>query len=166
MSYEDDRRCKMGLLGPKNPKIIFSGRSWPNFRPNRPILMIRYMADSAGIGRKILFSDSLDPGDPFCTLERLHNSFCDDSELDKKIGQKSIFGKFLKNRYLGHFWFGATKATIRRQGCSPARTMSGRVPIDHLDTSMRFLDFLRPFWVQSTHPFEKVWKFPFSATTI
>jgi hypothetical protein len=75
MSYGGVRGCKMGLLGPKNPKIYISGRS----RPNRPIYVIWY---SAGIGRKIYFPDSVDPGDPFCTLERLHNSFCDDSELD------------------------------------------------------------------------------------
>ena len=48
MSYEGVRGCKMGLLDPKNPKILFSGRSRPYLRPNRPIFMIRYMADPAG----------------------------------------------------------------------------------------------------------------------
>ena len=68
----------MGLLGPKNPKIIFPGRF-------RPIFMVRIMADMAGnlagIGREITFLDSLDQGDPFCTLKRPHNSFCGDFEL-------------------------------------------------------------------------------------
>ena len=75
MSYEGDRGCKMGLLGPQNPKFLFSGRS----RPDRPDIESSTLADSAGnmagIGRKIIF---LDPGDPFCTLTRLHNSFCGD----------------------------------------------------------------------------------------
>ena len=59
----------MGLLGPKNPTIYFPGRFRPYFRPNRPIYVIRYMADSAGnsagIGRKIIFSDYLGPGGHF-----------------------------------------------------------------------------------------------------
>ena len=33
------------------------------------------------IGRKIYFSDSMDPGDTFCILDHLHNSFCDDFEI-------------------------------------------------------------------------------------
>jgi hypothetical protein len=44
MSYRGVRGCKMGLLGPQKPQIFFPGR----FRPNQPILMILYLADSAG----------------------------------------------------------------------------------------------------------------------
>ena len=59
MRYGDVWGCKMGLRGSKNPKILFSGRSRPNFRPNRPWYMIAIMADSAGnsagIGRKNIF---------------------------------------------------------------------------------------------------------------
>ena len=59
----------MGLLGPQNPTIYFPGRSRPYFRPNRPIYVIRYMADSAGntagTGREIICLDSVAPGGHF-----------------------------------------------------------------------------------------------------
>ena len=60
----------MGLLGPKNPKNEFPAESDD-------------IDDSiyGRFGRKIIFLDSLDPGDPFCTLDHLHNSFCDDFEV-------------------------------------------------------------------------------------
>ena len=74
-----------GSPGSTESNHIFSR---PYFRPNRPIYVIRYPADlagnSAGIGRKIYFSDSVDPGDPFCTLDHLHNSICDDFEPYRK----------------------------------------------------------------------------------
>ena len=101
MSCVGVRRCKMGLLGPKNPKITFFGRYRPYFRPNRPIYVIPYLADSAGnsagIGREIYFLDSVDLGDPFCTLGRFHNSFCDDFELYQRSVKILIFMKFGSN---------------------------------------------------------------------
>ena len=48
MRYGDVWGCKMGLLGPKNPKITVSGRSRPFIRPDRPIYAISYLADPAG----------------------------------------------------------------------------------------------------------------------
>ena len=85
MSFGSVWGCKKGLLGPKNPKILFYGRFRPNFRPYRPKFESWILADmagnSAGIGRKIYFLDSLAHEDPFCTLERLKNSFCGDCRL-------------------------------------------------------------------------------------
>jgi len=53
--------------------------------------MIAIMADSAGnsagIGREIIFSDSLNPGDPFCTVKRVHISFCGDFEPNRNFGK-------------------------------------------------------------------------------
>ena len=95
MSYEDDRGSKMGLLGPQNPKNIFSGRS----RPNRPDIESRISAElagnSAGIGRKIYFLDSLGPGDPFCTLKASITQFAASVSLDEVGGNYHIFGRIL-----------------------------------------------------------------------
>ena len=53
--------------------------------------MIRILAgNSAGNGREILFLDSLDPGDSFCTLKRPQNSVWGDFEA-YSILQKNHF---------------------------------------------------------------------------
>jgi hypothetical protein len=123
MSYGGVRGCKMGLLGPKNPKILFPGRSRPYFRPNRPIFMIRYPADSAGnmagSDWKIICLDSMDPADPFCTLEHLHNSFCDDFEVIWRFGNFRIFQLFCEilHKFLTEFSAYFRKFSTKQLSC-------------------------------------------------
>ena len=61
----------------------------------------RYRPGNGRVGRKIKCLDSLARGDPFCTLEYLQNSFCDDSK-PIRISVKSRFSqywsKMTKNR--------------------------------------------------------------------
>tara|TARA_B100000700_G_scaffold82522_1_gene92935 strand:- start:77 stop:418 length:342 start_codon:yes stop_codon:yes gene_type:complete len=74
---------------------------------NVEIPKIRISAGSrlypAGNHMRPIFSGSLDPGDAFCTVARLRNSFSDDSrgfekfpsENDRKIGDDQYSWKFL-----------------------------------------------------------------------
>ena len=83
ISYEDVRGCKTGLPGPKKPKTMFSEWFRPTSRPNMNWPISADLSGvSTGINPKTLFPASLDPGDPFCTLARLHNLFCDDFETN------------------------------------------------------------------------------------
>ena len=47
----------------------------------------------------MLCLESVDPGDPFCTLEYPHNSFCDDSGVIWRFGKFQDFATF---HYIGH----------------------------------------------------------------
>ena len=71
----------MGLRGPQKPKTSFLERFRSNIRPNIMICesCISWFTAgySTGNASKKLFSDSVDLGDPFCTFERINNSFCD-----------------------------------------------------------------------------------------
>jgi len=58
----------------------------------------------AGIGQEIILLDSLDSGDPFCTLEHLHNSFCDDFEFIWRFGNIRIFHLFWENPTQIPYW--------------------------------------------------------------
>ena len=79
-------RVQNGSPGSKESKYIIF----------RPILMIRHLADPGRIGRKIKVLDSVDPGDPFCTLERLRNSFCGDFGIFWRFEKFQIFAIFSK----------------------------------------------------------------------
>ena len=78
MGYGDVWGCKMGLLSPQNPKNIYFPAD-PGHISGR-IGRYNWFDIGTEIWPEKIFFDSVDPGDPFCTLDRLHNSFCDDSE--------------------------------------------------------------------------------------
>ena len=96
--------------------------------------------NSAGIGRKLIFLDSLAPRDPFCTFKHFHNSFCGDFEPIQKLVVRAYMENYGNFLFFVKIVFFATHATILHWDCSHALTLSGEVTFSIMDTSESLLD--------------------------